>query len=214
MTSVLRYIAPTEVIQERNRIFINSDDWRKVFKMVSNKHNYVNQRDFSIDREDLQQELAIAYCLFIDKNLLRGVRIDYTPQMIMRISQNTIVDIIRKIDSQKRGASRLKEKEEIIHLYDVPEEVVSITITDGVLVSQFVEMLEDADGASYGVSEADWQLFFDYYINGYTQQEILKRNDCLGYTQQNLSRKLQLLGNIVLPQLKADIEDYIAMENE
>jgi hypothetical protein len=209
-----RYIAPTEVIEQRNSIFAMSTDWNKVFKMVANRHSYVNQRDFSIDKEDLMQELAMAYCLFIDKNLLKGVVIDPLPQMIMRISQNTIVDIIRKIDSQKRGASRLKEKEEIIHLYDVPEEVMATTISDGVLVSQFVEMLEGSDGSSYGVSESDWQLFFDYFINGYTQQEILKRHDCLGYTQQNLSRKLQLLGNIVLPQLKAEINDYIIMENE
>jgi len=214
---LLRIIISNEKIDSRNKIYdALHNEARPIFKMVARKHNYINSRDFSVDWEDVFQELAASYLLYLDKQLHQGLLDDdaLKPELIMRICQNTVVSIMRKIDSQKRGGggSRMREKEDIVHLWDVPEDVLETTISEGVIVGQFLEWLETEDGSSYGVSPEDWELFTSYYIEGYTQQEVLQQQ--LKYTQQNLSRKLQQLGNNILPKLKATIQDLIIMENQ
>lgn len=208
-----RYIVSKDKIKERNEIFNSFKDVaKKVFKQSANKYRYVSQRDFAIDWEDLSQEFAASYLLYLDKKLQSGL-VDATvvtnPAVVSRICQNMAIDILRTIDAQKRGATRLKQGEEFVHLDEVPEALLATTMNESLIVGAFLELLGVKSGKDYGISEEDWCLFLDYYVMGHTQKELLELYAHLDYSQQYLSRKLKTLGNHILPLLKQDVDNTI-----
>lgn len=217
---ITRFIISKERIDQRNSILESiQDEAYKIFKMQSARYAYVSARDFSISAEDLAQEFAIAYILQIDKKLEEDLKLNLKvdwelmkhPKMINSICQNVSISILRKIEAQKRGGSRNRDMDEFIHLDMVPEEFLTATMSEGSLVQIVVEAISEFTHEDFGVTETEWQLFIQYYVEGYTQQEMIDKGST-EWSQQYLSRKLKDLGNTILPAIKSKMEDLLITE--
>lgn len=143
---------------------------------------------------------------------MRGITVDLEemkkPQFIMRVCQNRVIDILRKIEAEQRGGSRDKSKEEFMHLDEVPEEVLSVLMNEGEVLEEFHNMLASSGAEDFGVTEFEWLLFVAYYVQGYTQAEILETYS-LDMTQPNLSYHLRRVGNNLLPKVRERLLDML-----
>lgn len=218
LRSPKRFFISSERISNRNLLFKDNyeNTIKEVVKNVSRRYNWISQRDFSISLEDLQQEVYLSLLVAMDKKLQKrnahlSDSLFSSPAFINNLCSNRMKDILRYLSAQQRGSGREREADDMIYLDDVDEEFLDASLTDdGVLVEELLIWLSQFDYEKYIISEKYFNIFVDYFVAGLTQKEVLEKYE-LDYSQQELSSKLQKLGNIIMPLMTQKIEDLNEM---
>lgn len=203
------YLASKELIQKRNDYLEKL--FPTMFRFVSqlvNKRSFLFSRDFSVDREDAEQEVYISLVSTWDKMYLQSKDLSRfeDPKWRTVTIVNSLQDFARKLEAKKRGGAREKVSEvQIVYIDSLPEEVLSSFQNEDGILEDVINFISEVKAEEVGLSEEELDIFIGYFVLGFTMEEISDRLELSGRVA--VSRSLKKSTETIAPFIRANLEN-------